>query len=179
MFTKRKCQRCGVKAKRRLINNPDGTLSCIGWDPLLEPGYEELPEPQIEPPTPAIQRISFGVLLKYFLHGTVYSVLGFVMFFVWAAILLFLVSVGHILGLVIGLGVFFFLMGGMNAIITFMLWFPVKMSFWNVFFHGLALCIALVIVNGIFITIPNLVFPGDPTVVATLILGALLDGIVG
>jgi len=34
--------------KRRLINNPDGTLSCIGWDPIQEPGYEEEEEREKE-----------------------------------------------------------------------------------------------------------------------------------
>jgi len=38
---KRKCLRCGVKFKRRLVPNPDGTLSCIGWDPDTEPEKED------------------------------------------------------------------------------------------------------------------------------------------
>ncbi len=88
-------------------------------------------------------------------------------------------AIGSILGLIIGLGVFVLIIGGLNSIITSFLWFPVKMSFSNVFFHGLALSIALLIVNGIFITIPNLVFPGVSTMVVTLVLGALLNGIVG
>jgi len=37
VYEKRKCLRCGVKFKRRLVPNPDGTLSCIGWDPDKEP----------------------------------------------------------------------------------------------------------------------------------------------
>jgi len=41
VFTKRKCLRCGIRMKRRLIYNPDGTLSCIGWDILSESEYEK------------------------------------------------------------------------------------------------------------------------------------------
>jgi len=39
VLTEKECLRCGIRMKRRLINNPDGTLSCIGWDPIPEPGY--------------------------------------------------------------------------------------------------------------------------------------------
>ncbi len=34
VLSKRKCLRCGLRVKRRLVNNPDGTLSCVGWDDL-------------------------------------------------------------------------------------------------------------------------------------------------
>jgi hypothetical protein len=40
VFTKKKCLRCGIGMKRRLIENPDGTSSCIGWKPLLDSEYE-------------------------------------------------------------------------------------------------------------------------------------------
>jgi len=140
---------------------------------------EESPEPQIPPPTPLIQRINVRNLAKYFVHGVLYSIFGIVMLFVWAFILLFLVAIGSILGLIIGLGVLVLFIGGLNSIITLLLWFPVKMSFWNIIFHGLTLSIVLLIVNGIFITIPNLVFPDISTTVITFILGAFLNGIVG
>ncbi|NIR87594.1 hypothetical protein GWO13_08585 [Candidatus Bathyarchaeota archaeon] len=35
-MTKRECLRCGVRVKRRLVKNRDGTLSCVGWDVLSE-----------------------------------------------------------------------------------------------------------------------------------------------
>jgi len=41
VFTKRKCLRCGLRVKRRLVNNPDGTLACIGWENLSESEYEK------------------------------------------------------------------------------------------------------------------------------------------
>jgi hypothetical protein len=45
-LTKRKCLRCGISMKRILVKNADGTLSCIGWDPLLQPKYEKDEEPE-------------------------------------------------------------------------------------------------------------------------------------
>jgi hypothetical protein len=41
VFTKRKCLRCGIEMKRRLVRNPNGTFSCIGWEPLLYSEYEK------------------------------------------------------------------------------------------------------------------------------------------
>jgi hypothetical protein len=39
VFTKKKCLRCGIRLKRKLVKNSDGTLSCIGWEPISK--YEE------------------------------------------------------------------------------------------------------------------------------------------
>ena len=36
VYEKRRCQRCGVAFKRKLIENPDGTLSSVGWNPDAE-----------------------------------------------------------------------------------------------------------------------------------------------
>ena len=33
---KRRCTRCGIKLKRKLSTNPDGTLASIGWLPDTE-----------------------------------------------------------------------------------------------------------------------------------------------
>jgi hypothetical protein len=33
VLTKRKRLRCGIRVKRKLTHNPDGTLSCVGWEP--------------------------------------------------------------------------------------------------------------------------------------------------
>jgi hypothetical protein len=40
VLTKRECLRCGLRVKRRLVNNPDGTLSCVGWETLSDSEYE-------------------------------------------------------------------------------------------------------------------------------------------
>lgn len=34
VFMERECLRCGVAMKRKIVTNPDGTLSCVGWEQL-------------------------------------------------------------------------------------------------------------------------------------------------
>ena len=34
VFTERECLRCGIAMKRKLFENPDGTVSCAGWEQL-------------------------------------------------------------------------------------------------------------------------------------------------
>jgi len=36
VYSKRQCLRCGVKLKRKLLHNPDGTASAFGWEPDAE-----------------------------------------------------------------------------------------------------------------------------------------------
>jgi len=36
VYEGRECKRCGLKLRRKLITNADGTLSCIGWEPATE-----------------------------------------------------------------------------------------------------------------------------------------------
>ena len=31
VFEKRRCLRCGIKLRRKLTPNPDGTLASVGW----------------------------------------------------------------------------------------------------------------------------------------------------
>ena len=38
---RRKCKRCGIKLRRVLVTNPDGTVSCVGWEPDTEEVEEE------------------------------------------------------------------------------------------------------------------------------------------
>jgi hypothetical protein len=35
------CKRCGVKLRRKLVTNSDGTLSCVGWEPDTEETNKE------------------------------------------------------------------------------------------------------------------------------------------
>ena len=36
VFEKRRCLRCGTQLRRKLIENPDGTLASVGWLPDTE-----------------------------------------------------------------------------------------------------------------------------------------------
>jgi len=35
------CKRCGAKVRRKFATNPDGTLSCVGWEPDAEEAIKE------------------------------------------------------------------------------------------------------------------------------------------
>jgi hypothetical protein len=36
VYERRECTRCGIKLRRKLATNSDGTLSSIGWEPDTE-----------------------------------------------------------------------------------------------------------------------------------------------
>jgi hypothetical protein len=36
VYEKRECKRCGIKLRRKLVTNSDGTLSSVGWEPDTE-----------------------------------------------------------------------------------------------------------------------------------------------
>jgi hypothetical protein len=118
-------------------------------------------------------------LAKYFIHGIAFSILFLILGIVWVFVFAFLTIIGSIIGFIIGVGLLFLIVGFLNSTITFYLWFEVKTSFWDFFFHGLALFMILLVVNGIFVSVPSLVFPGIATTVATLILATFLNGFVG
>ncbi len=117
-------------------------------------------------------------LAKYFLHGIAFTVLFLVLGLVWAFVLTFLMVIGFIIGLLLGLVLLFLIVGFLNSSITFYLWFEVKTSFWDLLLHGLILFIALLVVNGVFVTVPALVFPGIATTLITLVVATFLDGFV-
>jgi len=117
-------------------------------------------------------------LAKYFIHGIAFSLLFLLLAIAWVLILIILVGLGFIIGLIIGLGLLFLIVGFLNSIITVYLWFDVKMSFLDLLFHGVALFVVLLIVNGISVTLPSLAFPGIATSVVTFIIASFLDGFV-
>jgi hypothetical protein len=41
VYEGRECKRCGIKLRRRLVTNSDGTLSCVGWEPDTEEADKE------------------------------------------------------------------------------------------------------------------------------------------
>lgn len=118
-------------------------------------------------------------IAKYFIHGILFSLLFNVLAIAWALGLLMLVVLGSFLGLAIGVVVLILIIGFLNAVITTQLWFKVKTGFWDLLLHGLVLFIVLLIVDGIFVMIPCLVFPGMFTTIITFIIGSFLNGLVG
>jgi uncharacterized membrane protein len=144
-------------------------------------GTEEEPsESPIPPPTSPIPRMSFRVLMKYFVHGIAFSFLFLVLAFVLVFVLVFLVAVGSFIGLIIGFGILMLTIGGLNCFLTGVIWGEeTNTSFWSVLLHGVVLFVILLFVNGILVMVPNLVFPSIATTVVTFIIGAFAGGFVG
>ena len=138
----------------------------------------ELPAP---PPTalaPA-KGIDLKAISKYFLHGFAFSVLFLILGIAWFFALVVLTSLGSLIGLLIGFGLLVYIVGFLNSEITGFLWFTVEREFWSTLFHGGVLLAALLIVEGIFVWVPNMIFPSVYVQIITFIIGAFLNGLVG
>ncbi len=98
-------------------------------------------------------------VVRYFVHGLAFAVLFLIVGVAWAFLLLFLVVCGLWIGLAIGLVLFFALMGYVNALLTWFLWFPVRMGFVSVLGHGLLLFLAFLPLNLLVLGVHQLVTP--------------------
>jgi hypothetical protein len=86
------------------------------------------------------------LLTKYFLHGLIFSLLLLALEIVWAFLLVFLVLIGYIVGLILGLIVLFFIIGGLNALLTQSIWDTyIKQNWKSLLGHGIVLFIALIV----------------------------------
>ena len=121
---------------------------------------------------------TWKLLAKYFAHGIAFSLLFTILTIAWFFGLTILTVFGAFIGFIIGLGILMLIVGGVNSFLTSLLWFPVRTSLWSLVGHGLVLFIALLIVDGIFVMIPSVVFPGIVTTVITFIFGSFLNGFV-
>jgi hypothetical protein len=124
------------------------------------------------------KQMNWEDLLKYFIHGFVFSLLFFLLTIAWLFGMLLLIVFGSFIGLIIGAGILMLIVGCLNTFLTSLLWFPVKTSFWSITGHGIVLFMVLLVVNGIFVTVPSLAFPGIAAGVFALIVGSLVDGFV-
>lgn len=147
----------------------------MGYKPLsFETTEDEEGPPKIKEKEGALK-----IVVKYFVHGIAFSLLFALLVVAWAFGLVMLVVLGSFIGLAIGVAVLILIVGFLNAVITTQLWFEVKTGFWDLLLHGLVLLIVLVIVNGLLVTAPSLVFPGIPTTIITFIIGTFVNGFVG
>jgi len=121
---------------------------------------------------------TWKLLAKYFAHGIAFSLLFTILTIAWFFGLTILTVFGAFIGFIIGLGILMLIVGGVNSFLTSLLWFPVRTSLWSLVGHGLVLFIALLIVDGIFVMIPSVVFPRIVTTVITFIFGSFLNGFV-
>jgi len=70
--------------------------------------------------------------------------------------------------------------GGLNYFLTEAIWgVETKTSFWSLLLHGFALFLILLLVNGILVMVPNIVFPSIATTIVTFIVGSFASGFVG
>jgi hypothetical protein len=115
---------------------------------------------------------------RYFVHGLAFSLMFLVLAIVWVFLLIILVGIGFFIGLIIGLGLLFLIIGGLNSFITSLLWFEVKKGFWDLLLHGVTLFFVLLIVNAIIQFVPNLILPGIATTIVTFLIAAFVDGLV-
>ena len=117
---------------------------------------------------------------KYFLHGILFSVVFLLLGIAWIFMMILLVSLGAIIGFIIGIGLLFLIVGFINMVLGVHLWnIEAETGFWNIFFHGLVLFILLLIANLITSTLPNYTFPGTATLVVTFIISTFLNGVIG
>jgi hypothetical protein len=121
---------------------------------------------------------TWRIVAKYFLHGVGFSAIFAVSVLAWAMGLIVLVSIGSLLGLVIGIILLILLVGLVNGAVAAKLWFPVKSGFWDILEHGIVLFLVLLFVNGVLL-IPRLVFPNTVIAVILFIIQAFMDGFVG
>jgi ribosomal protein L37AE/L43A len=119
-------------------------------------------------------------IVRFFVHGIAFSVLLFVLEFLWVFSSVFLVAIGSFLGLIIGILLLFLIVGAVNSVVSRFVWgFSMKDSAVSIFFHGLVLFLILLGVE-IGLLFPTLVFLGNPIVTALrLIVSCFLFGLIG
>jgi hypothetical protein len=118
-------------------------------------------------------------IVKYFMHGAIFSLLQFVLTGIWAFAFIALFGIGWAIGFVIGVGLLFLVVGFVNAFMTDLLWFAVKTDFWSLLGHGFVFFGVLAILDGFIVSIPSHVFPGMATTLVTRVIVSFLYGFVG
>jgi len=117
---------------------------------------------------------------KVFLHGLAFIGISVVLFFGWVYFTLFLVTVGYLLGLVIGVVLLFVVVGYINRYLGSVLWgINGEPGVVYSFFHGLLLVVFLAVVNFLFVVLPNLMWREVATGVVTFFVGVFLNGAIG
>lgn len=118
--------------------------------------------------------------LKYFAHGFLFSLVSTVFAAAGLAIWLFLVVVGSIIGLIIGIGLVILILGFTNAMITDFIWgTSTDRSIVSLFLHGLFLFIMLLIVGTVPAAIALMLSPGIATAIVFFLISCFLSGFCG
>lgn len=126
-----------------------------------------------------MQEAWWRVTSKYFLHGILFSILFVVLGVLWIAVLMVPILVGLFIGLIIGLVILLFIVGGLNSLLTNIIWpISVKTDWRTILGHGFTLSLLSILVNLLSIFI-NASLPSLPTTAALFIFYAFPDGFFG
>lgn len=124
------------------------------------------------------QRSRTSLLSRYFVHGILFSILLSVLALAWVFIAVMLVAVGFIIGFIIGVVVLFFMIGGLNVVLTSFLWDMTIESNWtSLLGHGFILLILLLVV-----AVPqfliNIFMPSLATTIVLFLIYCFINGYV-
>lgn len=115
---------------------------------------------------------------KYFLHGIAFSLLLTLLVFLWAFVAGFLVVAGYVIGLIIGIVLLFFIVGGLNIVLTEIIWdVPIRENWQSILGHGLLLSLILVLA-GIPSLLVSLYYPSLTVTIILFIVYAFIDGFI-
>ena len=119
-----------------------------------------------------------GLLLRYFLHGIAFSLLGLVLLFAWAILLVFLMTVGSFIGLIIGVIVLLLFIGGLNAFLSGIIWsLNVKTGLMSLLGQGFVLGILQLIAH-IPAIITDLTMPSLASTIVVFLVYCFVDGFI-
>ncbi len=119
-------------------------------------------------------------MMKFFVHGLLFSLLFTLLAFAGIFALLVLVTLGSFIGLILGLGILIVFLAVSNNVIVMFVWdFEMKWSFLSLLGHGTVLFIALLVIHVPMALLLSTIFPGTATVVVIFIIGCFIDGAVG
>jgi hypothetical protein len=117
-------------------------------------------------------------LVKYFLHGILFSILYLVLVFVMIFVIAALVMIGFLIGFILGFVILFFILAFVNALLTEAIWsIPIKWDLISLLVHGFVLFFALLIVNVPAIII-NIVMRDILTAIVLFVVYCFIDGFV-
>jgi len=119
------------------------------------------------------------LLPRYFVHGLLFSIFGFVIGLLLVFIFVGLIVLGAFIGLIIGFLLLFLVLGAVNAFLMDTIWGIQSNENWkSVLVHGFALAIVFLIVS-----IPSFIISlyaaSLPTTIVLFIIYCFIDGYVG
>ena len=118
------------------------------------------------------------LLLRYFLHGVAFSLLGTVLLLVWVMLLLFLVMIGWFIGLIIGIIALLLFISGLNVFLSGVIWsINVKTGVLSLLGHGLVLGLLQAVAH-IPAIIVNLAIPSLASTIPVFVVYCFVDGFI-